>query len=93
MRRYEQGAARPTRTALRRLALIYDKPLSWFDPACPDGTTILEASRMDRALRTYLELQSDLTTASETAIADFILFTHERQLNQDRTLYACPLVE
>ena len=91
MRRYEQGITRPTRATLRRLALIYGKPPSWLDSACPNGTTILETSQMDGALRTYLELQSDLTKASVTAIADFILFTHQRQPHLDRERHACPL--
>ena len=84
IRRYEQGTARPTRTALRRLALIYGKPPLWLDPHCPEEVIVLESSRMDLAHRTYLELQPELTDESIKTIGEFILRTHQLQTEADR---------
>ena len=39
---------------------------------------------MDDALRAYLKVQPDLTGESVSVIADFILFTHQRQLSRNR---------
>ena len=91
IRRYERGAARPTRAALQRLALIYGKPPSWLDPDCPNAVTILEPSQLDVALRIYLELQPDLTAPSIKAIAEFTLLTYQKQTEFDREQNACPL--
>ena len=92
IRRYENGGARPTRAALWRLALTYGKPPSWLDPDHPDSSIILESSRMDEALRAYLELQPDLTPSSVKTIANFILFTHQNQIPESQQPRGCPPV-
>ena len=85
LRQYEHGKARPTRATLRRLAIAYGKPASWGDPELPPSeTAATEPPHMDDALRTYLKVQPDLTAASVSAIADFILFTHQRQMSRNR---------
>ena len=84
IRRYEQGKARPTRTTMRRLALIYGKPSSSFDPNGVDNTPVLETPYMDEAMHTYLLAQPDLTPLSVGTIADFILFTHQQQMKRSR---------
>ena len=84
LRNYEHGKARPTRATLRRLAIAYGKPASWGDPEpLPGEIAAAELPRMDEALRAYLKVQPDLTGESVGVIADFILFTHQRQLSRD----------
>ena len=84
IRRYERGIARPTRTALRRLALIYGKPDRWLDPDCPEEVVILDSSGMNPTHRIYLELQPELTDESIKTIGEFILRTHQLQTGADR---------
>ena len=79
MRRYEQGKARPTRSALRRLALIYGKPPTRLDPGCPHETAIVGPSHMDSVLRIYLKLKPDFNAESTIAITKFILFALQHQ--------------
>lgn len=54
---------------------------------------MLEPFRIDDPLRTYLELQRDLTPCSVKAVADFILFNHQRQADRDSEQFPCPLME
>ena len=82
IRRYEHRKARPTRSTLRRLALLYGKPTSWLDPYATGDAEDPEPPHMDDVLRAYLKVQPDLTTASVNAISDFILFTHQRQMSR-----------
>ncbi len=89
IRRYEQGNARPTRAALSRLALIYGKSPSWPDPEPPGGAALVEISRMDDALRAYLELQPDLTPCSVKAIAKFTVFIHQQQATENHQQETC----
>ena len=85
LRRYEHGKARPTRATLRRLAIAYGKPTSWEDPeAGPSETATIEPPHMDDVLRAYLKVQPDLDEESVGLIADFILFTHQRQMSRSR---------
>ena len=84
IRRYERGIARPTRTALRRLALIYSKPDRWLDPDCPEEVVILDSSGMNPTHWIYLELQPELTDESIKTIGEFILRTHQLQTGTDR---------
>ena len=93
LRRYEQGTVQPTRTMLRRMALIYEKPTYWFDPADTGNRPEMEAPHMDRAMRTYLNAQPDLNLNSVETIADFILFTHKQQMKRDREQNSCASVE
>ena len=89
LRRYEQGTVRPTRSMMMRLALIYEKPGAWFEPDGADSALALEAPHMDRAMRAYLLAQPDLSPRSVETIADFILFTHNRQMKKEREDNAC----
>ena len=89
IRRYERGSAKPTRTALQRLALIYGQPPLWLDPTCPNSITVLDSSRIDNALQIYLHLQPDLNDASIRAIGEFILLTHQMQSDADREQNTC----
>ena len=91
VRRYERGTAKPTRTALQRLALIYGKPPLWLDPYCPNSITILDPSRLDNALRIYLDLQPELDDTSVQAIGEFILLTHQMQTDTNREQNTCSL--
>ncbi len=84
IRRYERGNAKPTRGALQRLALIYNKPPLWLDPESPNGARLLQPEHLDPALRVYLDLQPELTGASIREIGKFILATHQNQLMTDR---------
>ena len=89
LRRYEQGTVRPTRAMVMRLALVYEKPVGWFGLNSGDGTPAPEAPHTDRAMRTYLLAQSDLSPESVETIADFILFTHNRQMKREREQNTC----
>ena len=91
IKRYERGNAKPTRTALQRLALIYGKPPLWLDPDCPNSIAILDPSRLDNALRIYLDLQPELDDTSVQAIGEFILLTHQMQTDTDREQNTCSL--
>ena len=85
LRKYERGKARPTRATLMRLAIAYGKPVCWEDPEPPPiETAAMEPPHMDDARRAYLKVQPDLSGASVSAIADFILFTHQRQMSRNR---------
>lgn len=85
IRRYEHGKVRPTKTTMRRLALIYGQPSSWLAPDGADNTAVPETPHMDEAMRMYVLAQPDLTPRSVAAIADFILFTHH-QVKREQTL-------
>ena len=89
LRRYEQGAVRPTRAMMMRLALVYEKPVAWFGLNGRDGAPAPEASHTDRAMRAYLLARPDLSPESVETIADFILFTHNRQMKREREQNAC----
>ena len=89
LRRYEQGTVRPTRAMMMRLALIYEKPVAWFRPDDGQGQPEPELPNMDRAMRAYLLAQPDLSPGSVDSIADFILFTHNRQMKRERNENAC----
>ena len=89
LRRYEQGTVRPTRAMMMRLALIYEKPVAWFHPDHGQGQPEPELPNMDRAMRAYLLAQPDLSPGSVDSIADFILFTHNRQMKRERNENAC----
>ena len=84
IRRYERGSARPTKSALQRLALIYEKTTFWLQPECPNSAILLQPDQLDAALRIYLELQPELTTASIKAIGEFIISAHRRQPETNR---------
>ena len=84
IRRYERGYAKPTRAALHRMALVYGKPPFWLDQDRPNGSTVLNPSQMDPALRMYLELQPELNSGSIQAIGEFILRTHQHQAQSAR---------
>ena len=90
LRRYERGKARPTRSILRRLALLYGKPSTWPDPNSTDDAGLPEPPHMDHVLRTYLKVQPDLTNDSRSSISEFILFTHQRQMCRTQGPDACP---
>ena len=89
LRRYEQGTVRPTRAMLMRLALIYEKPVAWFHSGGGQSPPEPELPSMDRAMRAYLLAQPDLSPGSVDSIADFILFTHNRQMKRERKENAC----
>lgn len=89
LRRYEQGTVRPTRAMMMRLALIYEKPVAWFHPDDGQGQPEPELPNMDRAMRAYLLAQPDLSPGSVDSIADFILYTHNRQMKRERNENAC----
>ncbi len=89
IRRYERGAARPTRATLRRLAITYGKPTSWLDPDAADAPQVTEAPHMDEAMRTCLKVQPDLSPCSVMTIKDFILFTHLQQMKTGQKQIAC----
>ena len=89
LRRYEQGTVRPTRAMIMRLSLIYEKPAAWFYPDGGHSPPAPEAPHMDRAMRAYLLAQPDLSPGSVESIADFILFTHNRQMKRERNEDAC----
>ena len=89
MRRYESGAARTTRATLRRLALIVRTTTLLLGPRLPERDRTHRTAHMDDTLRTYLEVQPDLSSSSVSAIADFILFTHHLQMSRNREQIAC----
>lgn len=89
LRRYEQGTVRPTRAMMMRLALIYEKPVTWFHSGGGQGPPAPEHPHMDRAMRAYLLAQPDLSPGSVDSIADFILFTHNQQMKREREQNAC----
>ena len=90
IRRYEQGIARPTgATVVRKLALTYGKPLSWFNLDASDNPPPVETLSMDEAMRTYMLARPDLTPLSLKTIANFILFTYQQQIKRYRERDAC----
>ena len=89
IRRYEQGIARPTGATVRKLALTYGKPLSWFNLDASDNPPPVETLSMDEAMRTYMLARPDLTPLSVKTIADFILFTYQQQIKRNRERDAC----
>ena len=93
IRRYEQGLARPTTTALRRLALLYGKPQSWFNSDKGDNAATAETHYVDEVMVAYALAQPDLTARSKATIADFIRFNYQQQIKRDREGDACASAE
>ena len=98
--RYERGEANPRADTLETLANVYNKPLEWFTPRGyftpeersllnlpPDGGAVGRQPEDEPVAVVLLALENakpDLTIENARTIAEFIRFTHSREISPRR---------
>ena len=93
--RYERGVATTSRANLESLADTYGVPAEWFihrssihpqdeTDNTDDSRPTRPGLRSGKVTEAYRLAQLDLSDDGVNSIADFILFLHDRQLDQHR---------